>query len=113
MLGVRPAQQGFDADEPSLHRLVGKPVGAQHHSTPWRFVLLQERREALLDAMAAQWARDAPSGSSATGPSTWRLSGVRSPPRSPPRRRLRRGDVLRRAPVLVLPFLVRDAAHAY
>jgi coenzyme F420-0:L-glutamate ligase / coenzyme F420-1:gamma-L-glutamate ligase len=71
---------------------------APHHSTPWRFVLLQERREALLDAMAAQWAAD--------------LEADGFAPESI-ERRLRRGDVLRRAPLLVLPFLVRDEAHAY
>jgi coenzyme F420-0:L-glutamate ligase / coenzyme F420-1:gamma-L-glutamate ligase len=71
---------------------------APHHATPWRFVLLRERREQLLEAMAARWAEDL------------RGDGFSADSIA---RRLRRGDVLRRAPLLVLPFLVRDQAHAY
>ncbi|GAC1442827.1 MAG: coenzyme F420-0:L-glutamate ligase [Mycobacteriales bacterium] len=90
--------QPVDLD--AVRRAVAAAVTAPapHHSTPWRFVLLRERRELLLDAMAAQWASDL----RADGFSTDSVE-----------RRLRRGDVLRRAPLLLLPFIVRDAAHRY
>ncbi len=71
---------------------------APHHTTPWRFVLVEERATALLDAMAERWAQDL------------RADGFAE---DAVERRLRRGDVLRRAPYLVVPCLVRDGAHAY
>ena len=73
---------------------------APHHTTPWRFVLVEHGglRAALLDAMAQRWARDL-RGDGFTH------DGID--------RRLRRGDVLRAAPYLVVPCLVRDGAHAY
>jgi coenzyme F420-0:L-glutamate ligase/coenzyme F420-1:gamma-L-glutamate ligase len=71
---------------------------APHHTTPWRFVLVEGRVEQLLDAMAAQWAQDL----QADGFSAESIQ-----------RRLRRGDVLRTAPYLVVPCLVRDGAHDY
>lgn len=73
---------------------------APHHSTPWRFIVLSdaERRTQLLDAMAAQWAEDL------------RADGFDD---AQIERRLRRGEVLRRAPLLVVPCLRADAAHAY
>lgn len=73
---------------------------APHHTTPWRFVLVEHGRlrAALLDAMAQRWARDL-RGDGFTD------DGID--------RRLRRGDVLRAAPYLVVPCLVRDGAHAY
>ncbi len=71
---------------------------APHHTVPWRFVLVEQRRDALLDAMAARWAAD-----------------LRADGFSPDsvERRLRRGDVLRAAPCLVVPCLLRDGAHGY
>lgn len=71
---------------------------APHHTTPWRFVLVEERATELLDAMAAQWARDL----RADGFSQESIE-----------KRLRRGDVLRAAPSLVVPCLVREGAHDY
>ncbi|MEU6089287.1 coenzyme F420-0:L-glutamate ligase [Streptomyces sp. NPDC047085] len=73
---------------------------APHHTTPWRFVLLEsaESRVRLLDAMRDAWIadlrRDGKSEESIT-------------------KRVRRGDVLRNAPYLVVPCLVMDGSHTY
>jgi coenzyme F420-0:L-glutamate ligase/coenzyme F420-1:gamma-L-glutamate ligase len=73
---------------------------APHHSEPWRFVVLETAaaRTALLDAMREAWTAD-----------------LRSDGFTPEQitRRLRRGDVLRNAPLIVVPCLVTDAAHHY
>jgi coenzyme F420-0:L-glutamate ligase/coenzyme F420-1:gamma-L-glutamate ligase len=73
---------------------------APHHSEPWRFVVLQSAaaRTALLAAMREAWTADL------------RGDGFT---REQITRRLRRGDVLRHAPLIVVPCLVTDAAHAY
>jgi coenzyme F420-0:L-glutamate ligase/coenzyme F420-1:gamma-L-glutamate ligase len=73
---------------------------APHHSEPWRFVVLETvaARTALLDAMREAWAAD--------------LRGDGFTPEQIARR-LRRGDVLRNAPLIIVPCLVTDAAHHY
>ncbi|HVE74927.1 MAG TPA: coenzyme F420-0:L-glutamate ligase [Mycobacteriales bacterium] len=71
---------------------------APHHTTPWQFVLVEERKALLLDAMAEQWAQDLV----ADGFTAEQVA-----------RRVRRGDVLRNAPYLVVPCLLRTGAHDY
>jgi coenzyme F420-0:L-glutamate ligase/coenzyme F420-1:gamma-L-glutamate ligase len=73
---------------------------APHHTTPWRFVLVEsaQARADLLDAMAQRWAEDL------------RADGFDDDAIT---RRLRRGDVLHAAPYLVVPCLAADGAHRY
>ena len=74
---------------------------APHHTTPWRFVLLEspEVRTKLLDAMLAAWNRDLRELDG------WSEERVAT--------RVRRGDVLRDAPYLVVPCLVTEGSHDY
>jgi coenzyme F420-0:L-glutamate ligase/coenzyme F420-1:gamma-L-glutamate ligase len=93
-------------DEPvdgaAVRRAVAAAVTAPapHHTTPWRFVLLEsaEARLRLLDAMREAWITDL----RADGKSEESIA-----------RRVKRGDVLRKAPYLVVPCLVADGAHPY
>jgi coenzyme F420-0:L-glutamate ligase / coenzyme F420-1:gamma-L-glutamate ligase len=73
---------------------------APHHTTPWRYVVVwsAETRRALLDAMLTAWVADL------------RRDGFTDQQVA---RRVRRGDVLRGAPLLVVPCLVADGAHSY
>jgi coenzyme F420-0:L-glutamate ligase/coenzyme F420-1:gamma-L-glutamate ligase len=73
---------------------------APHHSQPWRFVVLEsaQARTALLDAMREAWIADL------------RRDGF-TPEQIT--RRIRRGEPLRNAPLIVVPCLVTDAAHDY
>ncbi|WP_051858433.1 coenzyme F420-0:L-glutamate ligase [Streptomyces cellulosae] len=93
-------------DEPvdpgSVRRAVAAAVTAPapHHTTPWRFVLLEsaESRTRLLDAMRDAWIADL----RRDGKSEESIA-----------KRVRRGDVLRNAPYLVVPCLVMDGSHTY
>lgn len=102
-LALRRTVRDFTAepvDSGAVRRAVAAALTAPapHHTTPWRFVLVEQRAPQLLDAMAEQWAADL----HADGFSPDSIA-----------RRLARGDVLRRAPYLVVPCLVRDGAHDY
>ncbi|WP_430333544.1 coenzyme F420-0:L-glutamate ligase [Rhodococcus sp. ACT016] len=73
---------------------------APHHTRPVRFVWLRtvETRMRLLEAMRARWRADL----AADGMSAERIE-----------RRVARGDILFRAPEVVIPFCVPDGAHDY
>ncbi len=120
---IRPAEEDMfrfgSADVPLARRTIraftGEPVDAgavrravataltapaPHHSEPWRFVILSSAaaRSALLDAMREAWIADL------------RRDGFTEQQIA---RRIRRGEPLRNAPLIVVPCLVTDAAHDY
>jgi coenzyme F420-0:L-glutamate ligase/coenzyme F420-1:gamma-L-glutamate ligase len=89
-------------DPRALHRAVGVALTAPapHHSTPFRFgwVRSAARRTALLDALAERWREH--------------LEADGRPP-DEVARRMRRGELLRRAPELVLAFRAGAGMHSY
>ena len=89
-------------DPAAVRRAIAAAVTAPapHHSEPWRFAVLESprARTALLDDMLAAWTAD--------------LRGDGFTPEQIGRR-VRRGEPLRRAPLIIVPCLVADAAHRY
>ena len=89
-------------DPAAVRRAVGAAITAPapHHSTPWRFAVLESAaaRTALLDDMLAAWIADL------------RGDGFTEEQIT---RRVRRGEPLRRAPLIIVPCLVAEAAHDY
>jgi coenzyme F420-0:L-glutamate ligase/coenzyme F420-1:gamma-L-glutamate ligase len=89
-------------DPAAVRRAVAAAITAPapHHSTPWRFVVLESprARTALLDDMLAAWITDL------------RGDGFTEDQIA---RRVRRGEPLRRAPLLIVPCLHAEAAHRY
>ncbi|MGW7365988.1 coenzyme F420-0:L-glutamate ligase [Streptomyces sp. NPDC054841] len=89
-------------DPGAVRRAVAAAVTAPapHHTTPWRFVLLESEasRLRLLDAMREAWIADL------------RRDGKSEESVA---KRIKRGDVLRNTPYLVVPCLVMDGSHHY
>jgi coenzyme F420-0:L-glutamate ligase / coenzyme F420-1:gamma-L-glutamate ligase len=105
VLGERRTVRDF-TDEPVDQAAVRRAIAAAltapapHHSRPWRFAIVesQEARTRLLDDMLAAWVADL------------RGDGFTEEQVA---RRTRRGEPLRRAPLLIVPCLLADAAHTY
>lgn len=89
-------------DPAMLARAAAAAAGAPapHHTTPWRFVVVadRERRSRLLTSMREAWRADL----QADGAGAAEVE-----------RRVARGRLLDDAPVIVVPCLVADGAHAY
>src|SRR5215472_975495 len=105
VLGERRTVREFSADPvdgAAVRRAIEAALTAPapHHSQPWRFAIVKsaEARTRLLDDMLAAWVHDL------------RADGFTEEQIA---RRVRRGEPLRRAPLLIVPCLVSDAAHEY
>ncbi|MBB5777391.1 coenzyme F420-0:L-glutamate ligase [Nonomuraea jabiensis] len=89
-------------DPEKVRRAVAAGIAAPapHHTAPWRFVLVEspETRAKLLDAMREAWIEDL-RGDGFTEQSI--------------AKRIKRGDVLRDAPCLIVPCLVMEGSHTY
>lgn len=95
-------------DQPVPNQLIIESVAdaitapSAHHTAPWKFIHLRDdkTRTRLLDAMLADWKMD--------------LSRIDAHDQATITKRTRRGDILRNAPELVLPFLdLTNAPHDY
>ncbi len=89
-------------DAKAVERAVSAAITAPapHHTTPWSFVEVRtpEVQSRLLDEMLADWIRDLQGdgfGETAID------------------KRIKRGDVLRGAPVLLVPCLTMEGSHTY
>jgi coenzyme F420-0:L-glutamate ligase / coenzyme F420-1:gamma-L-glutamate ligase len=105
VLGARRTVREFTAepvDPAAVRRAIATALTAPapHHSEPWRFAVLESprARTALLDDMLAAWTEDL------------RGDGFTEEQIA---RRVRRGEPLRRAPLIIVPCLAADAAHPY
>ena len=105
VLTARRTVREFTADpvdETAVRRSIAAALTAPapHHSTPCRFAVVAspQARTRLLDAMLAAWIADL------------RGDGFTEEQIA---RRVRRGEPLRRAPLIIVPCLVADAAHTY
>ncbi len=105
VLAARRTVRDFTAepvDPAAVTRAIAAAITAPapHHSTPWRFVVVESprARAALLDDMLAAWIADL------------RGDGFTEDQIA---RRVRRGEPLRRAPLLIVPCLHAEAAHRY
>jgi coenzyme F420-0:L-glutamate ligase / coenzyme F420-1:gamma-L-glutamate ligase len=93
---------GQPVDQAAVERAIAAAVTAPapHHSEPWRFVLVSSLtgRVRLLDAMQDAWVADL------------RGDGFTEEQIA---RRLKRGEPLRKAPLIIVPCLELSAAHSY